>query len=157
MNKPSFKRNSHRGNLGFGTGLLLLMFSISFALYLFNPCYGTVFFQVAVGGQDACAYNLENTTGVNGSASGLNTQIQTIFTSLGILGLGTIVAGAVGFPNGYAIFAAAGYFLIGAFTMPLGLFTAEIGLPVVVRIFIVTVFSLLNLFAVLENLSAKRF
>lgn len=157
MKQVSVKRNFHRGNLGFGTGLLILMFCLSFALYLYNPCNGSVFFKLAVGTPNGCSVIPANTTGAGGTTADLNTQIGSVFANLGILGLGTIVAGTLGFPNGYAIFAAAGYFLLGAFTMPLGLFTADSGLPVEIRVFLIALFSLLNLFAVLENLSAKRF
>lgn len=150
---------NRRGNLGFGTGLLLLMFSISFALYLFNcTSYSSVFLQLVQGtGASNCALNTGASAGTTGSIGALNNQITNIFTSLGILGAGSVIAYAVGFPNGYAIFAAAAYFMLGAFTMPVGLFAADTVLPLEIRVFIVFVLGMLNLFAVLEYLGAKRF
>lgn len=149
---------NRRGNLGFGTGLLVLMFTISFALYL-SDCatYSSVFLQIVQDTDSSCGLSSSSTTGTLGNVGALNTQIGSIFTSLGILGAGSAIAFAVGFPNGYAIFAAAAYFMLGAFTMPVGLFNANAALPLEIRVFIIGLFGLLNLFAVLEYLGAKRF
>lgn len=150
--------NKRKGNLGFGTGLLILMFSISFALYLSDcAAYSSVFLQFVQTGTSSCGLSSSSAAGNTGNIGTLNTQIGSIFNSLGILGAGSAIAFAVGFPNGYAIFAAAAYFMLGAFTMPVGLFNANAALPLEVRVFIISVLGILNLMAVLEYLGAKRF
>lgn len=152
-------RNKKRANLGFGSGILILMFFISFALYLSSPCatYSSVFFQFVQANTSNCALESGAAAGTQGTVASVTGQLDSVFGSLGLLTGGALIAFAVGFPNGYAIFAAVAYFLLGAFTIPTGIFNASSSLPLEIRVLLITVFSLLNIFAVLEYLGAKRY
>lgn len=146
----------NQGFLSFGAALIILMLSMSFGLYLLDPCDNSLFVNMVYGNSANC-YLPAGATGQTGTIAGVNTQLSSIFAGLGILSGGAIIAFSVAFPNGYAIFAAAAYFLLGGATMPINLFNANSGLPNELRIFLIVVMSLLNLFAVLSYLGAKNY
>lgn len=146
------------GFLSFGAAIIFLMFSMSFGIYLIDPCNGSLFVNIITGNNAYGCQRLNPAdTAQNGTIAGVNNQLVGIFASLGILGGGALIAFSVAFPNGYAIFAAAAYFLLGGATMPINLFNPNSGLPTEVRLFFIAVFSLLNVFAVLSYLGAKNY
>lgn len=103
-----------------------------------------------------CGLSSGAAAGSTGAVAGLNAQLSGIFGNLGTLGAASIALAAV-FPNGYAIFSAFAYFFLGALTMPVNLFNANAALPLELRIMLIALFGLLNIFAVGEYLGAKRF
>jgi len=147
-----------QGFLSFGAALIILMVSMSFGIYMIEPCNSGLFVYVITGSNSVDCDTLGGgLTGQNGAIADVNSQLSDIFGALGILGGGAIIAFSAAFPNGYGIFAAVAYFLLGALTMPINLFNSSSGLPNEVRLFFIAIFSLLNIFAVLSYLGAKNY
>jgi len=114
---------------GLVTIIVILMFVLSFALYMGTPDHSSsMFFSILAG----------------------KTNLFNQFKWLVTIGIGTVlVAGLLGFPNQYLIFAGITVLLLGFITLPTDLLVSTT-LPTEIKTFIVGIFSFLYILGLIN-------
>lgn len=115
--------------MGFTANIIILMFCLSFAIYLGTPEHNSTLFLTLV-------------------TSGTNIQAKFV-TLIALAGVATVAAGLFGISPSYALFAGITSFMIGFFTLPVDVFTSAV-LPTDVKLLLGGIFGILFILSLLD-------
>lgn len=115
--------------MGMTSNIIVLMFILSFAIYLGTPEHnGTLFLDLVTGGQN------------------LRAQMVGLFALAGLSG---IAAGLFGVSPSYALFTTIGTFLLGFFTLPTSVFMSTT-LPIEIKLLMAGIFGIMFIMSLLS-------
>ena len=115
--------------MGMTSNIIVLMFILSFAIYLGTPDHnGTLFLDLVTGGEN------------------LKGQMVLLFS---LAGVSAIASGLFGVSPSYALFTAIGTFLLGFFTLPTSVFMSA-DLPIEIKLLMAGIFGIMFVMSLLS-------